>query len=275
MTSESYNWQVNLVKERFHYLKLTFEQAEQLFAFEKEDENLTITNNSLSEWEEMDYQSYILRSILNDNQLTIFNQKKEEEIHNYKLRLIEEDKNQSNEVEFYKEKVKYFEEQFFPDFLNERLVKSLHLLSDEVAKINFLKEEYKRFLQSLKIRILISHFRNYRTYKPNELDVALLKHRLKVLWPDYSSFKQEMDEPTISAARYVIQKYKHLPDMYDNLILSKLQSIEKFNTIQSDGYKGVNRYGWHTIITGQPNAEEEKENRLMSLLLLDQNTYNC
>jgi hypothetical protein len=54
MTSEEYKWTINLVKERYHLLKLSFQQAEKVYEFEKE-KDFSSPKYFLSAWEEYDY----------------------------------------------------------------------------------------------------------------------------------------------------------------------------------------------------------------------------
>lgn len=60
MTPEDYKWHINLVKERYHALNLTFEQAEQVYKFE-EDKSIYSEKHYFSTWEEWDYELLTLR----------------------------------------------------------------------------------------------------------------------------------------------------------------------------------------------------------------------
>ena len=274
MTSEEYQWHINLVKDRNHSLDLTFEQAEQVYKFE-EDKSTYSEKYFFSAWEEWDYELSAFKKILNPEQFSIFEQNMKEAIANYQQSLIEQDTENLKEIEFNKETIKYCEEHFLPDFFKDPVLYSFSWLSADRAKIDFLKAEYKKFLDNSKKRILTDHFRHNRIFKPNELEVSLLRHKLSYLWADYSSFKFQMDEPTKAVAEYLKQKLKYFQEKYDEFIASKLEALKMFNKENFDKYHGESRGGWHTIIVGQTSAEAEKEYRAMCLLLLDRKKYGC
>lgn len=55
MTSEEYQWHINLVKDRNHALNLTFEQAEEVYKYEQ-DKDIGSEKLYFSTWEEWDYE---------------------------------------------------------------------------------------------------------------------------------------------------------------------------------------------------------------------------
>jgi len=274
MTPEDYQWNINLVKDRNYALNLTFEQAEEVFKFEQR-KNPYSEKFYFSTWEEWDYELSTFKKILNTEQFAIFEQNTKDAVENYQKSLIEQDTELLKEIEFNQETVKYYEEQFLPDFFKDRVLYSFGRLSADRAKIDFLKAEYKKFLDDSKKRILTEHFRHNRTFKPNELEVSLLRHKLSYLWPDYLSFKTQIDEPTKAMTEYLKEKFKYFIEKYDEFITSKLEGLKIFNKENFDKYHGESRGGWHTIIIGQTSTEEEREYRTMCILLLDREKYGC
>lgn len=274
MTPEEYQWHIDLVMDRNHVLGLTFEQAEQIYKFE-EDKSTHSEKYYFSTWEEWDYDVSTFKKILTPGQFSIFEQNMKEVIENYQQSLIDQDKESIKEIEFNKETIKYYEEQFLPDFFKDPVLYTFNWLSADRAKIDFLKAEYKKFLDNSKKRILSEHFRHNRTFKPNELEVSLLRHKLSYLWADYSSFKAQMDEPTKAIVEYLKPKLKYFQDKYDEFIVNKLEALRIFNKENFDKYHGESRGGWHTVIVGQTSLEEEREYRVMCLLLLDRQKYGC
>lgn len=274
MTPEDYQWHINLVKDRNHVLNLTFEQAEQVYKFE-EDKSIYSEKQYFSTWEEWDYELSTFKKILNQEQFAIFEQNMKEAVENYQQSLIKQDLESLKEIEFKNETIKYYEEQFLPDFFKDPVLYTFHWLSGDKAKIDFLKAEYKKFLYVSKKRILIEHFRHNRIFKPNELEVSLLRHKLSYLWPDYYSFKAQIDEPTKAIIEYLKQKCKYFIEKYDEFILRKLEALKIFHKENFDKYHGESRGGLHTIIIGQTSPDEEREYRAMCLLLLDREKYGC
>ncbi|MEO6720796.1 MAG: hypothetical protein ABIN67_10525 [Ferruginibacter sp.] len=273
MTPEDYQWHINLVKDRNHALNLTFEQAEQVYNFE-EDKSIYSDKQFFSTWEEWDYEFATFKKILNPEQFAIFQQNIKNAVESYQQSLIEQDIENLKEIEFNNETIKYYEEQFLPDLFKDPVLYTFPWLSGDKAKIDYLKAEYKMFLDDSKKEILIQHFRHNRIFKPNQLEVSLLRQKLSYLWPDYSSFKTQMDEPTKAIAEYLMHKLKYFIEKYDEFIVIKLEALKVFNKENFDNYHGESRGGWHTII-GQPTPDEEKEYRAMCLLLLDREKYGC
>jgi hypothetical protein len=273
MTPEDYQWRIDLVKARHNGLNLTFGQAEQIYMFE-EDAGIYSDKYHFSAWEQWDYELSAFGKILNPEQFVIFGKHIQDAVENYQQSLIEQDKEDLKEIEFHKQTIKYYEEEFLPDFFKDPLISTFSWLSSDSAKIEFLKAEYKKFLNDAKMRILTDHFRQNRTFKPNGLEVSLLQHKVSYLWPNYYAFREQMDEPTKTIAAYLKQKLRSFQEQYDEFTESKLKALKVFNKENFDKYHDGGR-GWHVVITSPNNPEEEKEYRVMCLLLLDREKYGC
>lgn len=271
MTPEEYNWCINLVKDRHHTLNLTFEQAEQVHRYEQE-KNTYSDKHFFSVWEEWDYELTTFREILNEEQIKVY----EEFLHAnrklYEQNLIEHDIERANEISYYEELIKFYEENFLPDLLKGHFIRFGWLFSDK-NKIEYLRNEYKCFLSDAKKEILTSHFRHNRTFKPNELKLSLLRHKLCCIFPDYGSFKHGMDEPTRAIANYLKIKVRHLPEETEQLLTKKYQELKEFSDSIFKKYYGEIKHDWH-VVAGQLSDEEGKEYRSMNLLLLDQEKYD-
>jgi hypothetical protein len=271
MTPEEYQWHINLVKDRHHALNLTFEQAEKVYKYEQ-DKDTYSEKHYFSTWEEWDYELSAFKEILNEEQFKNYETFLNESIRRYEQNLIELDNEKTNEIAYHEEQIKFYETQFLPDFFKDPFLRFGLLLNDK-AKIEYLRTEYKRFLNDTKKEILTSHFRHNRTFKPNELKVALLRHKLSYFFPDYSYFKHQMDEPTKAVAHFLNSKLRYLPDNIEELLTRKFSELKDFNEKIFKKYYSDTR-GWHVVI-GQSTEEEEKEYRVMTLLLLDEEKYGC
>lgn len=271
MTPEEYQWYINLVRDRYQYLNLTYEQAEKVYKYEQ-DKDTYSEKHFFSVWEEWDYELTTFREILNDDQFKNYETFLKENIQRYEQSLIEQDNEKANKIAYHEELINFYETHFLPDFFKDPF---LHFgwLSTDRAKIEYLRTEYKRFLNDTKKGILTSHFRHNRTFKTNELKASLLRHRLSYILPDYTSFKHQMDEPTKAVAHYLNTKLRYLPDTTEELLTRKFKELKQFNDTNFKKYYGEIR-GWH-VIMGQLTDEEEKEHRTMTLLLLDKEKYGC
>lgn len=252
---------------------MSSEQAELVYKFEK-DKNYYSEKYYFSAWEEWDYELSAFRKILDTEQFNIFGQSIKDAVDNYQQSLVEQDTKNLNELAFHKETIKYYKEQFLPDFFKDPVLYTFHWLSADKAKIDYLKTEYKKFLDESKKRILIDHFRNYRTFQPNQLEVSLLRHQIAYLWPDYAAFKAQMDQPTKAIADYLKHKLSYFIEKHEGFIVSKLDALNIFSNENFDSYHAKDRGGWHTVIIKQTSPDEQREYNAMCLLLLDRGQYD-
>lgn len=271
MTSEEYQWYVNLVRDRYQYLNLTYEQAEKVYKYEQ-DKDTYSDKHYFSAWEEWDYEFMTFEEILNDEQFKNYETFLKENIQRYEQSLIEQDNEKTNEISYHEELINFYETRFLPDFFKDPFLR-FGLLSNDKAKIVYIRTEYKRFLNNTKKEILTSHFRHNRTFKPNGLKASLLRHKLLYVLPDYTYFKHQMDEPTKAVAHFLKAKLRYLPDTIEELLTRKFNELRDFNDANFKKYYSDTR-GWHVVV-GQPTDEEEKEHRSMILLLLDEEKYGC
>lgn len=254
--------------DRHHGLDLTFEQAENVYQFEQDRDRYS-DKYYFSFWEEGDYDLTAFKEILNDEQLKKYGALSKENEEQYKRSLIEEDSEKTNEILYNQELLDYYENQFLPDIFKSPLIE-LSWLNDK-SKIEYLRAEYKRVLNDTKKELLTTHFRNYRSYKPNELKLSLLRHKLSCVLPDYGYFKHQMDQPTRVVADYLEPKTQHLPEELEQLLVKKYDALKEFNGEKVKKYFADINNGWHVTIA--LTQKQEKEYRSMSLLLLDREHY--
>jgi hypothetical protein len=272
MTPDEYQWNVSLVKDRYQTLNLTFEQAALVYKFEKEKTGLS-NKHYFSAWEEWDYDLFFFKKILSPEQFSIFEQEKNKAIENYRLEEIRLDANEEKEIELLTEQVKYYKEQFLPDFFSHPVCEISTSFWNDKAKIDLLRTEYKSFSADTKKFMLTQHFRHYRTCKPNQLEAALLWHKLSYLWPDYFSFKAQMDFPTKTIAEYIEQKVKHVYKVYDDFVKNKLEALRTYNRNSFERHYGDMLHNSNTFFTKLSNPDDVMENRAMCVVLLDKDYY--
>jgi len=271
MTREEYQVHINWVKDRYPELNLTFEQAEKVFKYVK-DKDTYSDKHYFSAWEEWDYELSTFKEILNADQFKKYQTVLNENIQRYEQSLIELDNDKTNEIAYCEEQINFYETQVLPDFFKEPIIRMSLFINDK-SKIKYLKEQYKHFLNETKKEILVNHFRHNRTFKPKELQVALLRHKLSYIFPDYNFFKHQMDKPTKAVASFLYSKLHFLPDTVEELLTQKTSEIKLFHEgLIQKNYGGLK--GWH-VATGKQTLEAEKELRTMTLLLLDEGRYGC
>ncbi|GAA4330978.1 hypothetical protein [Flaviaesturariibacter amylovorans] len=269
MIPEDYAWSVKLVQDQHGYLGLSFEQAEKIYRFEQEKDTWS-DKHFFSAWEEWDYELTTFREVLNETQLEAYMAALSERIRNHVHQLKSGDPEREREVRYHEELTAFYETQLLPELYSDVILRFGWLMGEQ-AKIEYLRAEYKRFLNDGRKSILISHFRHNRSFMPVTLTSDLLRHRLTALLPDYHSFRQVMDEPTRSVATCIEKKVRHLPPGTNDLVARKFTELAKFREDLFDRYHS-DRGGWHTVIS-QTTAEEETVITHMSLLLLDAERY--
>lgn len=271
MTLEEYNCTINLVKERHYQLELTFEQAEKVYKYEQE-KNLYSNEYYFSVWEEYDYLLDNFQKILNEKQFKAFLTRHNEDIKNHEQFLIDNDKEQIKYIAYHNELLEFYNQNLFPAFFKEKFLTQTVSLSFEKAKIEFLKKEYKSFLDSQKVGFISSHYRNSRHYQPNSLQLALLRHKLNYVIPNFSLFKVKMDEPTKSVASFLLNKFQHILERHQDFFKRKEEELTFFAKSIQEKYIGELK-GWHIAAT--ETEEERKENQIMQVVLIDIEKYGC
>jgi len=273
MTPENYQWLVNLVRDRYQYLNLTYEQAEKVYKYEQERDTYS-EKHYFSAWEEWDYELTVFNEILNDVQFKDYKTWLNENIKRYEQSLIDQDTEKANEIFYYEEQINFYETQFLPDFFKEGLLTvRITLNLNDKTKVEYLRAEYKRFLNDTKKVILTSHFRHNRTLQPNQLKISLLRHELSYMLPNYIAFKHQMDEPTKAVALFLEAKLGYFSDKFEELLAPKFKELNDFHDTLFKKYYS-NTGGW-TIIIERSTDEEEMQHRIMTVLLLDENKYRC
>lgn len=272
MTPDAYNWHVNLVRERYQHLNLTFEQAEKIYTYQQ-DKDIYSDKHFFSVWEEWDYERTAFREVLNDEQFAKYDKLLQHQIKQYEQNLIAEDFERTNEILYHEEMITFYEQDFLPELFKDHFIRYGWSVLEK-NKVDYLRNEYQRFLRNLKKELLTNHFRQNRTFKPNEFKLSLLRHKLHTIIPDYEYFKNQMDEPTRTIADYLRIKVRNLPDETDKLLTKKFNELREFNEKNFKKYYGEKKTGGWQIEFVQMSQEEERENRSMALLLLDREEIN-
>jgi hypothetical protein len=266
MSSKEYQWEVKLIRDRYNRFKVTLEQAKQVYKYEGEKLAFS-SKHLLSAWEELDFERTFFKDILSTKQFEIYEKEYKRLVNETRQALIEADKEAVKDLQYNQELLEYYKKKLLPAFsgISMRIINVG--LREENAKCEFLKCEYKRFLNDVKFEVISSHFRHNRTYQPTYLKAALLRHELLCTWPDYSAFKQKMDEPTLSVAEFLEKRVQRLLPSVSELIKRTMKHLETFQDKLLKKHYGK-QGGWHVIM--EEENEEEVQNRvLMNVMLLD------
>jgi hypothetical protein len=239
-------------------------QASKVYEFEKEKQNYS-EDYQFSHWEEMDCEYDNFKTILDEKQLRIFKEWQDGNTINYEKNLIDNEARQLNYIAYHSELIYFYEKKYLPELKNERRLTAQFAMTPHKPKIDYLKNEYNRILHNEKAGAVSSHYRHHRLFSPNVLALTHLKFRLFQMIPDYRLLKSKMDLPTAATATFLLEKYGSLLEKHAgffNRIQNELTSF--INEIRS---KYIGELRGQIIIT--PTETEEKEQRLMSVLLMD------
>jgi hypothetical protein len=269
MHSSDHNWNINIIKDRYSFLDLTDEQAEQVFLFEANNGPHS-GKTFFTDWEQWDYEFHFFSQILDKEQLAKFSQKQKKTIKWYEKGLKGQLEEESlKRMDYTAEIITYYEQQLLPSMFNSTIQLGSELSYHEHSKVDFLKAEYKKFLQESRRTLLINHFKYYRAYCPITLNATLLNHKIYYLWPDYRSFKHKMDEPTKATGAFLETQLIYLPKDAGAFLQSKLKDASAFFDELHKKYHPE----FPVYTYGQSSSKEEMRERLMTVLLLDKDQY--
>lgn len=263
-----------MVQSRYQALNLSFEQAEVVYRFEQERDTHS-GEHFFSQWEAWDFEMVTFKDILKEEQLAIYLRNHEEEVKAYEKQLVEEDNSevQLKQLSYMTRMLAYYRDELIPGLRkSEELRRYVSIAGiGENNKLKYLKEEYRKYLPGIRTRILVNHFRQNRTFKPNELKHALLRYSINDVWPDYERFYRSMDTPTRAVADYLSDKVTRYFGEIKDLLEQSLHDRQRFMDNLSKEFFG-NIGGWHVYKEITP--EEELKAFRMSLLLIDTSVQN-
>ncbi|MFC5407793.1 hypothetical protein ACFPMF_00625 [Larkinella bovis] len=274
MQQEEHQWLIDIIKDRFqnmYGLELTDEQAERIHQFE-DDKNVYSATDFFSEWEEWDFEWASFKDILTEQQFETYEEKRKGFIQQMETGLKEADRARAVEIDYHQELIGYYENEFLPDFFNDRFLQPLAILPETKTKVDFLKAEYRRYLIEYRKHVLVGHFRYARTFRPNLLRISLLQLKLNHLWPDYFYFKRKMDESTKAVAEYLEKKVDYLDDRTYEFVRKKFDALTVFNQKNEANY--FSDWTGFRFTIGEMPPEELRICRLMGLVLLDKARYD-
>ncbi|BAU53438.1 hypothetical protein [Mucilaginibacter gotjawali] len=275
MDDQNKRHRVNWIFTRWSHLNLMLEQAQKIAYFDREQRAGVLSSN-LSYWERWDYEFYIFGSILNPDQLALYVYERDKKINEYEQSLIDDDNLNSTlkEIERDEEEIKYLEYNFLPAILM-KFNNHLSVRDPQNTKYDFLKAEYKSYLDEKHRTIIANHFRHRRGFQPNTLKRRLLKHTNEAMFPQFSEFKKEMDDITKSVVDFLKGQGEHF-DHNKEEISSILADLRAFREKAWDNYvKSENPVFYAFSVLDDKRSEEEQNNDLyFSLLLIDKDYYN-
>ncbi|WP_028298030.1 hypothetical protein [Olivibacter sitiensis] len=286
---------IRLVQARYHTLKLSMEQAEKIFEHEKVKDIYSESKHFFSLWEEFDFNRHALKNILRKTQFEEFEKSAKATIAFNENLMRENDQSYLKDIAYQLDLIAFYKDHFVPGlFASGTFIQRAYHFYHLKNRVEYLKAEYKRFLDTKKLEIIINHFRFHRTFKPNFLKKNILEHHLLYIFPDHLYFKQEMDEDTRAIAEYIADHFapyfddekehiednvrklaefqkenarKHYPENDFRHIITKYDNI---NDIEPDELAKINASIW--IKEASPS---DSRDAVMNFILLDRHGYGA
>lgn len=208
MEKSEYQLDVESIQHTYHYLDLTFEQAEEILKYEAIRKG-SFSKHMMSVWEEWDYELLIFDSILNEDQKIRFEDLRKELYARYAKIYTTQDEAIARWTDFHRATIDYLKNSLIPSLWKQPSPVFPPAFHEERIKIDYLKASYKAFLHERGREAIVQHVRFSKTFAPNRWKQTLLAHHAKCLLPDYWSFECAMDAPTRSVAQYLKDRLYH------------------------------------------------------------------
>jgi hypothetical protein len=268
MDTPTPEWEIVAVQRHYEYLGLSDEQAARVALFEKETRNFMSGASQFSYWEEREYEWDCFRGLLSAEQWAVFEREWQANIQRYEVQLRSADATEwSKEAAVYEEMIGWYRAVFIPGCRKEALQSSLVPFLER-EKIDYLRASYIFFLRRARQEALVNHYRQYRTYQPNGLRLALLRQELLHLWPDHNRFYREADAPTQAIAGFVLERYRGPCQLGADLFRRKSEEAEQqWGTVRIKHTGEPEIRGWSTGIREERWSAEELG--MMALLLME------
>src|ERR1700733_16165348 len=165
MDDQNKKYKIGSVMIRWGDLNLTPQQAEKIAEYEGKQRHGSL-KNILSDWEKWDYEFYVFSGILSPEQLKCYVDERYKRIQQHESWLVESDNSDLilRDIKRIWEEINYLETDFLPAI--SKKIHRHHSIKDPYqTKYNFLKAEYKSYLDEKHREIVANHFRYVRSFQ--------------------------------------------------------------------------------------------------------------
>jgi hypothetical protein len=265
-----------IAKGLYGYLNLSDEQLEYAAAI-LETTRARFLKSRLSFWERFDYEQSVFSNFLASDQMEKYLGWRNECIENYKNDLIEQDNSERTlkDIKVQQEEIGYLENEFLPALKKTHF--SRYFRSDpHSTKLAFIKSEYKTFLDENHMAAITDHVRDSRHYQPNELKAKLLRHKVRAIYPDFRSFRIQMDDVVKGAADYLSQEFRRFPvskNKVDPIVNALWAYREKVSQAHDEYLKETGAFYFYRTLPDKRTHDEKEQDFWFPLLLIDEHYY--
>ena len=271
-------WELDFVRDRHRWLKLTPKQIRAVWEMEAEDNrmlqarSMTFDRDFFSMWEERDHNLDRWEAILKPDQFKLYKAWMDGNIRESEKQMREANRRDVKEVEYLEANIEWLQKKFLPGFQEEMKMEGAYVRMQVKDKIEFLRAEFLRGRLRRKHENIIVHYRNYRRLQPNTLRRTLLRIDLETLLPDYFSFAREADAGVKAVGQIVLDTQRSWFAHKGELILEKVKPVREHGKALREKFFGdeTPKGGWHTVIERKSDLLPAEE-AWMSYLLMAAN----
>jgi len=257
-------WELNIVRDRHRWLKLTPKQVRAVWEMEKEDREmlgLGLDMDHLTIWEEMDRDIDRWRAILKAEQFNLWMEHQKRQLRRHGQEAKEHDKRDLKEVEFHLAYIEWLRKAFLPQLHKDVGVEGIMMGLYYKDKIDYLRAEFRKHRLRRKSDVIVKHYRYYRRTQPNTLRLSLLQNELSALLPDYVSFVRTADDGVKAVAAVVLDKLKPHFKHHGELLLQKIAPVAEHRKALREKFFGdeTPKGGWQFVIERQISLTPAEE----------------
>jgi hypothetical protein len=271
MTASEYSWNKEMLGINYCIPGLSDLQVDKILAYEREKASFP-PGQHFSLWEEADYELFVFKSFLSEDQLSIYTNKIAEKIQFNEKYFIQRDAGIIDDIKQQEHRLNFYRNKFVPAVFSDYSILINIISQQEITKINYLKDEYALYLNKTKWDAIVYHLRHYRSFQPNQLKLTLLMQEISGVWPDYENFEKQMVAPTKMVAEYICTLIEKNAVRFDELVTLQIKLLQDFQNTSTDiAVESIP--GWHTTLK-RLSREKEAEIMIMNFLLYDKDKYN-
>ncbi|RYE45105.1 MAG: hypothetical protein EOP48_22280, partial [Sphingobacteriales bacterium] len=267
MSNEELEERIFYLKDRYHFLELSREQSEKMVRFEAEQEKYG--HLYFSDYETWDYELLVFQDILSPEQIEVYRNVISERKVFLEKSVAKSDEDYEAEKRNLENLIRLYTTSIVPSILADPSVQRIR--NTDAEKAAYLRSVYRKSLLKRQYEIIVDHLRFHRNSNRKELEINLLKNRVLHIYPSWSLFSEIMDPATSVVAEFIYEKLPANSNILKQIFIRTEREIFEANKEYQD-YVKQNPEG-ALMFSFEPNEAREQKDRLMSLLLIDENFY--
>ncbi|HVU95376.1 MAG TPA: hypothetical protein VHE34_09135 [Puia sp.] len=264
-------WEIKIVRDRYRWLKLTPGQARAVWKMEQEDHVMGRPDGELfTYWEKMDRDFDRWQSLLKPEQFKLWVSEHKMLLREHEKQLIRDDAKQLKEIEYHQTYINWLRKTFLPQLHKEMGLEGFGARNLQEERFAYLRAEFRVYRARQKRNLVLNHYRFSRRLQPNGLRLALLRHELWTLMPDYHSFFHQADDGIKAVANLFLDYQRTWFAQKGERLLSELGRAGEQRKLLREKFFGdeTRKGGWHFVMERKTDLTPAEE-AWMSYLLMD------